>query len=245
MVRVESLSKVFQDRKRGEVRAVEGVSFDCRPGEIFGLLGPNGAGKTTLIRILATILRPTSGAASVGGYDVGTAPEEVRRRLGYLTGSASLYERLTAREVVQYFAELHGMDRVAAGARIEEVFSTLEIHPFADRRCDRLSTGQRQRVSIARAILHEPPILLFDEPTSGLDVLAARNVVRFIRRFRDEGRTILFSTHVMSEVEALCDRIAIIYQGRIAAIGTVDELRERTGERAFENVFLRLIGEAV
>lgn len=243
MVQVDGLVKSFHDRKRGEVRAVDGVSFGCRPGEIFGLLGPNGAGKTTLIRMLATILQPTAGSAQVAGYDIRREPEEVRRHLGYLTGSAALYERLTAREVVTYFAELHGLSPKHTAGRIETVFRTLDIEPFADRRCDRLSTGQRQRVSIARAIVHEPPVLLFDEPTSGLDVLAARGVVRFIRQCRDEGRTVVFSTHIMSEVEALCDRIAVIYQGKIAAIGTVDELREHTGERAFENVFLRLIGE--
>jgi sodium transport system ATP-binding protein len=243
MIEVCELSKTFQVKKRGEVRAVDGVSFDCRPGEIFGLLGPNGAGKTTTLRMLATILTPTSGRATVAGHDVTREPERVRQQIGFLTGSAGLYERLTPREVVTYFGSLYGLDAHQIQKRIEELFATLEIDEFADRRCDKLSTGQKQRVSIARSIIHEPPVLFFDEPTSGLDVIAARTVIRFIRRCRDEGRTVVFSTHIMSEVEALCDRIAVIYRGQVSAIGTVAELRERTGEVAFEDIFLKLIGE--
>jgi sodium transport system ATP-binding protein len=167
----------------------------------------------------------------------------VRQRIGYLTGTAALYERLTAREMVAYFGELYGLPPKEIERRAAGIFTTLEIHEFADRRCDKLSTGQKQRVSIARAILHHPPVMIFDEPTSGLDVVAARTITRFIRRCRDEGRTVLFSTHIMSEVEALCDRIAVIYKGQIAAVGTLDELREQTGATAFEEVFLRLIGE--
>ena len=244
MIEVHQLSKTFRDRKRGEIRAVDGVSFSCRGGEIFGLLGPNGAGKTTLLRMLATILTPTAGRATVAGFDIGREPAAVRRNIGYLTGSAALYERLTAREMVTYFAELHGLPPARREERITTVFAALDIDEFADRRCDKLSTGQKQRVSIARAIVHEPPVLFFDEPTAGLDVIAARTILRFIRHCRAEGRTVVFSTHIMSEVEALCDRIAVIYGGRIAAVGTLAELRAQTGETAFENVFLRLIGEA-
>ena len=245
MIETHNLTKTFTDKKRGPFRAVDEVSFSCRPGEIFGVLGPNGAGKTTLLRMLATILEPSAGTATVAGYDIQREPQQVRGSIGFLTGSAALYERLTARETVAYFAELQGMTPADRDRRIHEVFTALDIHPFADRRCDKLSTGQKQRVSIARAIIHEPPVMFFDEPTSGLDILGARTVVRFIRRCRDEGRTVLFSTHIMSEVEALCDRIAIIYDGRIAAVGTMDELRGRTGQTAFENVFLSLIGEEV
>lgn len=219
------------------------VSFAAHPGEIFGVLGPNGAGKTTLLRMLSTILAPTSGTATVAGFDIRDHPEEVRRKIGFLTGAAALYERLSAREVVAYFAELHGITGKERDRRIDQVFTELDVHPFADRRCDKLSTGQKQRVNIARTLIHEPPVLFFDEPTSGLDVVAARTVVRFIRRCREEGKTVLLSTHIMSEVEALCDRLAVIYQGRIAAIGTVEELRARTGQTAFENVFLTLVGE--
>ncbi len=243
MIQTYEISKTFSDRKRGAIQAVDGVSIRCCPGEIFGLLGPNGAGKTTLLRMLATILEPTAGTAVVGGFDVRQEPERVRKCIGFLTGTAGLYERLTARETVAYFGALHGLSDPELKARIDVVFATLGIDEFADRRCDKLSTGQKQRVCIARAIVHDPPILFFDEPTSGLDVTAARSVVRFIRRCRDEGRTVVFSTHIMSEVEALCDRIAVIYAGKVAAVGTLAELRKQTGETTFERVFLQLIGE--
>jgi sodium transport system ATP-binding protein len=217
LIEAHQLSKTFTDKKRGEIRAVSDVSFSCRPGEIFGVLGPNGAGKTTLLRLLATILEPSTGTASIAGYDIRRQPQHVRQSIGYLTGSAALYERLTAREMVAYFAALYGLSAAERDRRMDALFTELEIHPFADRRCDKLSTGEKQRVSIARAILHAPPVMFFDEPTAGLDVVAARTIRRFIRRCRDEGRCVLFSTHIMSEVEALCDRIAVIYQGRLAA----------------------------
>ena len=247
MIEVEGLSKVFTDPKtKAAVQAVDGVSFVARPGEIFGLLGPNGAGKTTLIRMLATILTPTSGTARINGHDIAREPQQVRSSIGYLTGSAALYERLTVREALGYFADLYGMSQADKLRRIDALTQTLEMEGFLDRRCDKLSTGQRQRASIARSVLHEPPVLFFDEPTSGLDVLAARTVIRFIKQCRREGRTVIFSTHIMSEVEALCDRIAIVYKGRICAQGTRAELQQQTGAEAttpFETVFLRLIGE--
>lgn len=243
MIQADGLSKTFQDRKRGTVVAVDNVSLECRPGEIFGVLGPNGAGKTTFLRMLATILAPTSGTATVAGHGIRTNPEGVRASIGYLSGSTAPYDRLTAREMVEYFAALNGVERGEASRRIERIFSDLDMHSFADGRCERLSTGQRQRVSIARSIVHEPPVLLFDEPTAGLDVVASRTVMRFIRRSRDEGRTVVFSTHILSEVEAMCDRIAVIHKGRVAAIGTLDELRAKSGQTSLERVFLTLIGE--
>jgi sodium transport system ATP-binding protein len=243
MVEVEHLSKTFEDKKAGTVRAVDDVSFCCRPGEIFGLLGPNGAGKTTLMRMLSTILAPTSGTATVAGFDLRREAAQVRQNIGFLSGSAALYERMTPREMVAYFGSLYGIAPDEVTRRMETIFTELDMNDFADRRCDKLSTGQKQRVSIARTILHRPPVLFFDEPTNGLDVVTSRSITRFIRRCRDEGRTVIFSTHIMSEVEALCDRIAIIYNGRIAAIGTLEELRLRTGKQAFEHVFLTLIGE--
>ncbi|GAB4453591.1 MAG: ATP-binding cassette domain-containing protein [Armatimonadaceae bacterium] len=246
MIEVNNIGKVFTDKKRGEVRAVSGVSFTAHPGEIFGVLGPNGAGKTTLLRMLATILSPSSGSATIAGHDIQKDAAAVRASIGFLTGSAGLYERLTPREMLQYFGQLNGMRPDAIETRIQDVVSALAMDEFVDRRSDKLSTGQKQRTSIARSILHNPPVLFFDEPTSGLDIMAARTVVEFIRRCRDEGRTVLFSTHIMSEVEALCDRIAVIYNGKCIAIGTLEELRSRTGETLFENVFLRLIeSEAV
>lgn len=243
MIEAKQLCKQFTDKKRGVVQAVNHVSFECKPGEIFGLLGPNGAGKTTLLRMLATILQPTSGTATVAGYDICRQPQEVRSHIGYLSNSTALYERLTGREMVTYFGALHGLTPEEILQRTEQIFTDLDMLDFVDGRCDKFSTGQKQRVSIARTIIHQPPVLFFDEPTNGLDILTARTITRFIRRFRDQGRTVVFSTHIMSEVEALCDRIAIIYQGQICAIGTLEELRERTGKRAFEDVFLRLIGE--
>ena len=242
MIEVTNLCKTFTDKKRGLISAVDHVSFDCQPGEIFGLLGPNGAGKTTTLRMLSTILQPTDGTATIAGHDIRKAPQEVRRNIGFLSGSMALYERLTAREMITYFGELYGLSSRDIAERITQIFTDLDMNEFADRRCDKLSTGQKQRVSIARAILHRPPVLFFDEPTNGLDILSARTITRFIRRCRDEGRTVVFSTHIMSEVEALCDRIAVIYEGRVAAIGTLSELRALTGKQAFEDVFLSLIG---
>jgi sodium transport system ATP-binding protein len=242
MIEAKQLSKEFFDKKRGVIHAVDNVSFACQPGEISGLLGPNGAGKTTLLRMLATILEPTSGTATVAGYDVRQQAQQVRENIGYLSGSTALYERLTAREMVTYFGALYGLLPDEIAQRIETIFTELDMNEFADTRCDKLSTGQKQRVSIARTIIHLPPVLIFDEPTNGLDIVAARTITRFIRRCRDEGRTVIFSTHIMSEVEALCDRIVVIYSGKIVAIGTLEELRQQTGEQTLENVFLELIG---
>ena len=242
-IEAHGLCKVFPDKKRGPVVAVDNVSLSCRPGEIFGLLGPNGAGKTTLLRLLSTILQPTGGTATVAGFDVVRESQEVRRRIGYISNSMALYERLTAREMISYFGALNGLTATEIKRRMEALFTELDMHDFADRRCDKLSTGQKQRVSLVRTILHEPPVLFFDEPTNGLDVLTARTIIRFIKRCRDEGRTVVFSTHIMSEVEALCERIGVIYQGCAVAVGTLEELRSQTGEQLFERVFLRLIGE--
>ena len=242
-IEARALSKTFPDKKRGPIVAVDSVTLSCRPGEIFGLLGPNGAGKTTLLRLLATILQPTGGTATVAGFDVARQAQDVRRSIGYISNSAALYERLTPREMISYFGELHGLETGEARRRMERLFNELDMHEFVDRRCDKLSTGQKQRVAIVRTLLHEPPVLFFDEPTNGLDVLTSRTIIRFIKRCRDEGRTVVFSTHIMSEVEALCERIAVIYQGRAVAVGTLEELRAQTGEQLFERVFLRLIGE--
>jgi len=243
MIKAEHLGKTFFDKKRGTVTAVSDISFECHPGEVFGILGPNGAGKTTLLRMLATILEPTAGTATVGGYDIRTSPQQVRESIGYLSGSTALYERMTAREMIYYFGSLYGMSSSLIKERSEAIFTELDMNSFADGRCDKLSTGQKQRVSIARAILHQPPVIFFDEPTNGLDIITARTITRFIQRCRNEGRTVVFSTHIMSEVEAICDRIAVVYQGAIVAIGTLDELRARTAKQAIEHVFLTLIGE--
>ena len=241
MIVAEQLVKVYRDRKRGEVRAVDGISFTVRPGEIFGLLGANGAGKTTTLRLLGTLLQPTDGTAYVAGFDVRLEPENVRANIGFLSTTTALYGRLTVREMVEYFGRLHGLDEATLRRRIEEIFTTLDMHDFAKARCDTLSTGQKQRTSIARSIIHEPSDMIFDEPTTGLDVMTSRTIVGFIRRCRDEGRTVIFSTHVMSEAERLCDRIGIVHAGRLVATGTLAELRQQTGATFLEEVFLRLV----
>ncbi len=241
MIEAHGLTKVFRDRKRGEIRAVDRVSFRARPGQIYGLLGANGAGKTTTLRMLATILQPTEGTARVAGYDVVEEPEKVRQHVGFLSTATALYGRLTAEEMVAYFGRLHGMEEAALRARIEELFATLEINPFRDRRCDKLSTGMKQKVSIARTLVHDPPVMIFDEPTVGLDVMTARTIVGFIRDCRTRGKTVIFSTHVMSEAEKLCDTIGIIHNGTLRAEGTLAELQQRYKETDLEEIFVRVV----
>jgi sodium transport system ATP-binding protein len=243
MIEARALSKVFHDRKRGQIKAVDAVNFRCEPGRIFGLLGVNGAGKTTCLRMLATILGPTSGTASVNGFDIVNAPEKVRASIGFLSTATALYGRLTAFEVVQYFGRLHGMTESALRPRIDELFTALAMNEFRDRRCDKLSTGMKQKTSIARTLVHDPPVMIFDEPTLGLDVLTARTVLGFIRECGQRGKTVIFSTHVMSEVEKLCDSIAIIHGGRVLADGALTQLRERTGHERLEDIFIKVVEE--
>lgn len=241
MIEAHGLTKVFQDRKRGEIRAVDQLSFRALPGQIYGLLGANGAGKTTTLRMLATILQPTEGTARVAGYDVVQEPEKVRQHVGFLSTATALYGRLTAEEMVAYFGRLHGMEEAVLRARIEELFTTLDMNSFRDRRCDKLSTGMKQKVSIARTLVHDPPVMIFDEPTVGLDVMTARTIVGFIRDCRARGKTVLFSTHVMSEAEKLCDTIGIIHNGTLRAEGTLAELQRRYNETDLEEIFIRVV----
>jgi sodium transport system ATP-binding protein len=242
MIEARELTKVFHDRKLGLVRAVDGVSFQCEPGRVYGLLGANGAGKTTTLRILATILRPTVGTATVAGFDIRRQARSVRAHVGFLSTATALYGRLSAREMVEYFGQLAGMRGAPLRRRVDELFGLLEIGPFADRRCDALSTGMKQRVSIARTLVHDPPVMIFDEPTLGLDVMAARTIVAFIRDCRSRGKTVLFSTHVMSEVEKLCDVIGIIHAGKLLVEGTLPELRARSGLTDLEEIFVQTVG---
>jgi sodium transport system ATP-binding protein len=244
MIEAEGLTKQFHDRRGRDVCAVDHVSFRCAPGRIYGLLGSNGAGKTTTLRMLATILRPTEGRARVAGYDVAREPEEVRKRVGFLSTATALYARLTAREMVEYFARLNHLDNNHLHDRIRELIARLGMEEFADRRCDKLSTGMKQRVSIARTLVHDPPVMIFDEPTAGLDVMSAREILGFIRGCRDEQKTVIFSTHVMSEAEKLCDTIGIIHRGRLVDEGSLAELRARHGGGDLEDIFVRLAGEA-
>ncbi|HEV2488334.1 MAG TPA: ATP-binding cassette domain-containing protein [Candidatus Acidoferrales bacterium] len=243
MIQATQLSKVFRDKKRGEIRAVDGVSFLCRPGEIYGLLGANGAGKTTTLRMLATILTPTAGTATVGGFDIVEQPQEVRAHVGFLSTATALYDRLTAAETVEYFGRLYGLDAATIARRTNEIFKALDMDEFRDRRCGKLSTGMKQKVSIARTLVHDPPVMIFDEPTNGLDVMAARSITDFIRQCRDKGKTVIFSTHVMSEVEKLCDSIGIIHSGRMRAEGTLQELKNRYRKDNLEDIFISVSGD--
>ncbi len=241
MVEVSGISKSFSDRKRGLFHAVDDVSFRCEEGRIYGLLGGNGAGKTTTLRMLATLLKPTRGRASVDGFDVASAPEAVRARVGFLSGGTALYGRLTAREMVEYFGRLHGLRGADLARRADALFENLEARDFQDRRCDNLSTGMKQKVSIARTLIHDPPVMIFDEPTSGLDVLTARAVLGFIRECRERGKTVIFSTHIMREAEKLCDNVGVIHRGRLVDEGSLAELYERHGESDLEEVFVKLV----
>lgn len=243
MIQATQLGKMFHDKKRGEIRAVDGVSFTCRPGEIYGLLGANGAGKTTTLRMLATILAPSAGTAQVAGYDVVKQPQEVRGHVGFLSTATALYDRLTAAETVEYFGQLYGLDAATIARRTNEIFKALDMDEFRDRRCAKLSTGMKQKVSIARTLVHDPPVMIFDEPTNGLDVMAARSITDFIRQCRDKGKTVIFSTHVMSEVEKLCDCIGIIHGGQMRAEGTLKELKDRYRKDNLEDIFISVSGD--
>jgi sodium transport system ATP-binding protein len=241
MIQVENLVKSFRDLRRGQVLAVDHVSFEAHPGEVFGLLGPNGAGKTTTMRILCTVLRPTGGSARVAGYDVVSQAAQVRQNIGFLSNNTAIYDRMSAWEMVEYFGRLYGMAEDRLRQRLEEVFASLQMNDFRDVLGAKMSTGMRQKVSIARAIVHDPPVLIFDEPTAGLDVLVARSVLQNIERLRALGKCILYSTHIMREVEKLCDRVAIVGQGAVRACGTLAELRQRHGQNDLEELFYTLV----
>ena len=230
-------------RSYGDVLAADRVELTVAAGEVVGLLGPNGAGKTTTLRMLATLLSPSSGDAWVAGFSITEQPLEVRSRLGYLTGDTGLYGRLTAHEILMFFGQLHGWGKGQIRARIEEVIELLDLGDFANRRAETLSTGQKQRVSIARAVFVRPPVLILDEPTSGLDLLAARGILEFFRKVANEGTAVLVSTHIMAEVELICDRAAVIHRGRIRCDGTLDELRALGGEPSLTAGFFKLLGE--
>jgi sodium transport system ATP-binding protein len=241
MIVAENLGKDFRVKQAGVIHAVENLSFSCTPGRVYGLLGANGAGKTTALRMLATILAPSSGTARVAGFDIRQKPEKARRNLGFLSTATALYGRLTALEVVEYFGCLHGLDQASARRRTLMLFERLDISAFRDRRCEDLSTGMKQRVSIARTLVHDPPVMIFDEPTSGLDVISARTIVGFIRECRESGKTVVFSTHVMSEAAKLCDTIGIIHNGRLLAEGSLRDLQERHGHADLEEIFVQVV----
>jgi len=235
---VRDLKKVFYDEGRGEINAVDSISFDCREGEVFGLLGANGAGKTTTLRMLSTILTPSSGSAALMGHDVLINPEGVRKNLGFYSASTALYPRLTTRETIDFFARINQYPPDLVQQRVEYLIERFGLTKYADARIEKLSSGMKQKVSIARTVAHNPAILIFDEPTVGLDVLNAHDVLESITELRAEGKTIIFSTHIMSEAERLCDRIAIIHGGRILACDTLEGLRAATGRHYLEDIFI-------
>jgi len=243
VIQIEGFRKSF-GRGAARVLAVDGIDLEARPGRVFGLLGPNGAGKTTTLRAIATLLKPDEGRIAVAGHDAVAEPDAVRARLGFLTGATGLYDRLSPAETLQYFGRLQGMSEERIAARTEELAGLLEMHEFLHRRVGKCSTGQKQKCSIARAALHDPEVIVLDEPTSGLDVIASAGVVAFIRRCAEEGRTVLFSTHILPEAERLCHDLAFLHQGRIVEAGTLSEITARHGTRDLNAIFLKVTGHA-
>jgi sodium transport system ATP-binding protein len=240
MIIADNLVKAFPTSDGGEKRAVDGLTFRVRQGHIYGLLGPNGAGKTTTLRLLSGLMTPTSGRAVLAGHEVGKEPQAVKRVIGFLTANTGLYQRLSPRELLRYFGQLHGLGKAAA-ARAEYLIDWLDMGDFADLRGGALSTGQKQRTSIARALVGDPPILILDEPTLGLDVLSNRTILDFIVRERREGKTIILSTHYLDEAESMCDVIGLLHDGKLVAEGTLEELRAFSGQQRLSNIFLKIV----
>jgi sodium transport system ATP-binding protein len=255
MITVTNLTKTFkisklQRREMGpsfadtKLDAVRDISFTCQPGRIFTLLGPNGAGKTTTLRLIATMLKPTGGTIAVAGFDTVHQPVEVRKRLGFLTGSTGLYDRLTPDEMIRYYADLYGMDPQKYARRRDELFTVLGIHEFAGRRIGKLSSGMKQKVSIARTIIHDPDVVVFDEPTAALDVVTSRGIIQLIKQCREQKKTVIFSTHRMGEVSLLSDDLAIIHKGGLIFNGTFEQFQKQMQTRSVEDEFVRLVEAA-
>ncbi|MEI7596372.1 MAG: ATP-binding cassette domain-containing protein [Bacteroidota bacterium] len=252
MIQVQNVIKQYSlDKKQqkelqtndSSIFAVNNVSLTCTPGRVFSLLGPNGAGKTTLLRMISTILKPTSGTILVNGASVSTESEIVRSKIGFLTGSTNLYERLTPGEIVKYFADLHGMDKLEFTKRKELLFDQLNINEFSKKRISQLSTGMKQKVSIARSMIHNPSVVIFDEPTSGLDVITAHNIIELIKQCKNEGKTIIFSSHIMSEVDLLCDDLAIISKGSLIFNDTMENFRKQSSNQSLTETFIQIVKE--
>ena len=255
MIKVKSVTKEFslsrkqrkelgdQYKKIKKVCAGDNISFECHPGRIFGLLGPNGAGKTTALRMIATMLKPSSGSISVSGYDSVDEGQKVREQIGFMTGQTALYDRLTPTEMVKYIADLYGMDKQNFNKRKKYLFDALDMNSFSDQRISQLSTGMKQKTSIARTMIHDPSVMVFDEPTSGLDVMTSRSIIALIRNCQEEGKTVIFSGHRMGEVNQLCDDIAIIYKGKIFYNDTMDKFKSEMTKSTFEEEFIFRVGE--
>lgn len=243
MIQVEGLTKIFHDKKRGKIVAVNHLQFDCQKGQVFGLLGPNGAGKTTTLRILATMMLPTKGEVMVNGLDVVRDAAKVRRQIGFLSSETGLYDRFTPRETILFFGRINRMEDKIIEKRMAEIFQNLDMEDFQDVRVNKLSTGMKQKLSIARSIIHNPPVLILDEPTVGLDIITAKTVIEYVKRFRDQGKCIIYSTHIMREAEKLCNKIAVIHQGNLITQGTLKELKKNSSFDDLEEIFFELINQ--
>ncbi|MEM7782767.1 MAG: ATP-binding cassette domain-containing protein [Planctomycetota bacterium] len=244
MIHVRQLKKCYNELHTGVFTALNGISFDAMPGQIYGLLGPNGAGKTTALRLLSTVLKPTSGTAIVNGFDILEQSADIRRQIGFVSTNTANYDRMTAWEMVQFFGRIYGLEESVLSVRMEDLFTRFQMNDMRTVLGSKMSTGMKQKVSIVRAMIHNPPVLIFDEATSGLDILAAREVLTTVEQLRDHGKCILFSSHIMSEVGRLCDRVAIMYRGNILAEGTLDELKVDYCENDLEEMFYSLISSA-
>ena len=245
MIHVRQLVKSYPDLEKGQFTAVDGVSFDAMPGQIFGLLGPNGAGKTTVLRILSTVLKPTSGKVTINGFDVVEQDEQVRRQIGFVSTNTGIYDRMSGWELVEFFGQLYGVPLDVLHERMERLFERFQMNSFRDVPCSHMSTGMKQKVSIARAMIHDPPILVFDEATSGLDIMAAREVLSTVEQLAELGKCVIFSSHIMSEVKRICDRLAIMHQGKILAYGSIEELAAQFKEQDLEELFYDLLSARV
>jgi sodium transport system ATP-binding protein len=252
MIQVTNLTKKFKLSKQQKkkmhlsgdwVTAVDDISLQCNPGRIFSLLGPNGAGKTTTLRLISTLLQPTNGSVQVAGLDTQKDGQQVRGKIGFLTGSTGLYDRLTPEEVVSYFGKLNGMDSETLKKRRNELFQMLGIHKFSGKRIGELSSGMKQKVSIARTMIHDPEVVIFDEPTSGLDVITAESIIDLIRQCKEQNKTVIFSSHIMSEVDLLCDDLAIIHDGNILYNDTMEQFRSQMQSDSLTKEFIRIINE--
>lgn len=244
MIHVRQLSKVYQELESQEFVALDRISFDAMPGQIFGLLGPNGAGKTTALRIFSTVLKPTSGTVRINGFDVITEPDQVRHQLGFVSTNTAIYDRMTAWELVQYFGRLFGIGEETLQLRMEQLFERFQMNEIRNVLGSKMSTGMKQKVSIVRAMIHNPPVLIFDEATSGLDIVVAREVLKTVEQLRDQGKCVIFSSHIMSEVQRLCDQVAILNRGKILAQGSVTQLSEQFEEDDLEELFYQLISKS-
>lgn len=241
MIKINNVSKVFHDKKAGDVFAVKDVNLSVEKGEIFGLLGPNGAGKTTLLRIMSTIMSPTEGSVQINGFDVSSDPENVKKSIGFLSGNTKLYKKLTPVETMKFFGSFYGIEKNELNRRIERILESLDMVPFRNKVIEKLSTGQVQKTSIARCLIHDPDVYILDEPTLGLDILTSRSIIDFILKEKQNGKTIIFSTHYMEEADALCDRIGLIHKGRLIETGSLESLKEKTGKDNIRDIFLHYI----